>query len=722
MITAPTIYEDEDNDLLASNLIADEASKILTLRRVQSVSKQRVPECISTERVPSIDAGYVANSPKKFMYSFLGEDNPDLNTSRASTMSNEDIRDELFESIPEPYEYSKDFRRVIITEIDEEVDEDTKRARINLKKCLDLREKYISQHPPAPQDQVTEFDIVENQPPLRYTTDKFRRRKDPPYNVFSRPMIEKDTTKKYKMLNGVIIISNDDETESNLFPVSSFQDYANDFKVLHDFVFDGATKSYSYRQLELLLARFNLHVLLNGTRENQSSKSVPHRDFYNVRKVDTHVHHSACMNLKHLLRFIKFKLRNFTDEIVIFRDGRNLTLGEVFMSLGLTAYDISIDTLDMHAHDTFHRFDRFNLKYNPCGQSRLREIFLKTDNSIEGRYLAELTKEVMGDLEASKYQLAEWRISIYGRKKDEWSKLASWFYNHKLAHRNIRWLIQVPRLFHIYRQSGELQNFEEMISNIFEPLFEVTLDPSIDPNLYYFLETIVGFDSVDDESKPDGVNITPNLTSPSDWTNEANPPYAMYMYYMWANICTLNKLRASKGLCTFQFRPHSGESGSLDHLIASYLLAHQINHGVVLKKSPSLQYLYYLSQIGIAMSPLSNNKLFLDYHKNPFPKFFSQGMNVSLSTDDPLMLHYTKDALVEEYSVATQVWKLSSVDQCEIARNSVLQSGWEMKYKKHFLGDDLRDIRETNVPHIRLIYRDEILAHELDVILKAQEN
>jgi AMP deaminase len=347
---------------------------------------------------------------------------------------------------------------------------------------------------------------------------------------------------------------------------------------------------------------------------------------------------------------------------------------------------------------------------------------LKTDNSIEGRYLAELTKEVMGDLEASKYQLAEWRISIYGRKKDEWSKLASWFYNHKLAHRNIRWLIQVPRLFHIYRQSGELQNFEEMISNIFEPLFEVTLDPSVDPNLYYFLETIVGFDSVDDESKPDGVNITPNLTSPRDWTIEANPPYAMYMYYMWANICTLNKLRASKGLCTFQFRPHSGESGSLDHLIASYLLAHQINHGVVLKKSPSLQYLYYLSQIGIAMSPLSNNKLFLDYHKNPFPKFFSQGMNVSLSTDDPLMLHYTKDALVEEYSVATQVWKLSSVDQCEIARNSVLQSGWEMKYKKHFLGDDLRDIRETNVPHIRLIYRDEILAHELDAILKAQEH
>jgi AMP deaminase len=94
-----------------------------------------------------------------------------------------------------------------------------------------------------------------------------------------------------------------------------------------------------------------------------------------------------------------------------------------------------------------------------------------------------------------------------------------------------------------------------------------------------------------------------------------------------------------------------------------------VNHGILLRKAPALHYLYYLSQVGIAMSPLSNNKLFLDYNKNPFPKYFKQGLNVSLSTDDPLMLHYTKDALVEEYSVATQVWKLSSTDQCEIARN-----------------------------------------------------
>lgn len=85
-------------------------------------------------------------------------------------------------------------------------------------------------------------------------------------------------------------------------------------------------------------------------------------------------------------------LKLLQDEVIV-RDGAVLTLAQVFESLGLTAYDLSIDTLDMHAHqDSFHRFDKFNLKYNPIGESRLREIFLKTDNYIKGRYLAELTK------------------------------------------------------------------------------------------------------------------------------------------------------------------------------------------------------------------------------------------------------------------------------------------------------------------------------------------
>lgn len=61
-----------------------------------------------------------------------------------------------------------------------------------------------------------------------------------------------------------------------------------------------------------------------------------------------------------------------------------------------------------------------------------------------------------------------------------------------------------------------------------------------------------------------------------------------------------------------------------------------------LHQAPVLQYLYYLAQIGIAMSPLSNNSLFLSYHRNPLPEYLSRGLMVSLSTDDPLQFHFTK--------------------------------------------------------------------------------
>ena len=192
---------------------------------------------------------------------------------------------------------------------------------------------------------------------------------------------------------------------------------------------------------------------------------------------------------------------------MIFRDGAELTLEQVFQSLGLTAYDLSIDTLDMHAHsDSFHRFDKFNLKYNPIGESRLREIFLKTDNYIQGRYLAELTEgeslsslscldsnnsyhfstkctEVMTDLEQSKYQVmiptafchesrfkfrqlpqnCEWRISIYGRSLGEWDKLAKWIVTNKLFSHNVRWLIQVPRLYEVYKANGSIETFEDIV-------------------------------------------------------------------------------------------------------------------------------------------------------------------------------------------------------------------------------------------------------------------
>ena len=135
-------------------------------------------------------------------------------------------------------------------------------------------------------------------------------------------------------------------------------------------------------------------------------------------------------------------------------------------------------------------------------------------------------------------------------------------------------------------------------------------------------------------------------------------------------------------------------------------------------------YLYYLSQVGIAVSPLSNNALFLAICDNPFPLFFRRGLNVSLSTDDPLIFHRllccvfavllravceplvpqlthfahvlhrrTRQPLIEEYTVAGALWRLSSTDLCEIARNSVLQSGFSDGFKAHWLGEEYHRVR-----------------------------
>ena len=47
----------------------------------------------------------------------------------------------------------------------------------------------------------------------------------------------------------------------------------------------------------------------------------------------------------------------------------------------------------------------------------------------------------------------------------------------------------------------------------------------------------------------------------------------------------------------------------------SDIFVHLLHSASLLLQVPVLQYLYYLSQIGIAMSPLSNNSLFLNYNR-----------------------------------------------------------------------------------------------------------
>jgi AMP deaminase len=118
----------------------------------------------------------------------------------------------------------------------------------------------------------------------------------------------------------------------------------------------------------------------------------------------------------------------------------------------------------------------------------------------------------------------------------------------------------------------------------------------------------------------------------------------------------------------------------------------------------------------------------------------------------------TKEPLVEEYSIAAQVWKLSSCDICEIARYSVVNSGFGITEKKHWVSDSLddphapghatnhgpghgpnhgqgsghgssghggygqmgNDIYKTNVPDVRVSFRRETLQAENGLIQRVR--
>lgn len=100
------------------------------------------------------------------------------------------------------------------------------------------------------------------------------------------------------------------------------------------------------------------------------------------------------------------------------------------------------------------------------------------------------SQEVASDLEESKYQNAELRLSIYGKSMDEWDKLAKWAVNHNVYSDNVRWLIQIPRLFDIFKSNKMMNNFQEFLNNIFYPLFEATNDPKSHPELHSFLQYV----------------------------------------------------------------------------------------------------------------------------------------------------------------------------------------------------------------------------------------
>jgi AMP deaminase len=276
------------------------------------------------------------------------------------------------------------------------------------------------------------------------------------------------------------------------------------------------TRSFAYERLAFLLQMYNTHTILNRELEGEAVKGTP-RDFYSVAKVDTHVHLAAAFSEKRFSDFIKEKCKENPDAEVM--PGK--TLMQQMAEIGVTdPEEITIDKLNMSAGDAlFDRFDNFNAKYSPFGNSNLRTIFMKTENYQNGKYFAELTKQLFHHFEKKNGNgvYNEYRVSIYGASPREWDDLASWMERWDVYSHTNMWMVQVPRIYRTYKQLNKISCFQDLLHNLWTPIFEATLHPDKHPALARFLKNLSGFDSVDDESLMEDALGRHAHISPDQW-------------------------------------------------------------------------------------------------------------------------------------------------------------------------------------------------------------
>ena len=300
------------------------------------------------------------------------------------------------------------------------------------------------------------------------------------------------------------------------------------------------------------------------------------------------------------------------------------------------------------------------------------------------------------------------RLSIYGKSQDEIVDLATWFLNNELNKvPNVNWYIQIPRIPHIIlkdefkkNEVNYFQTFIKWLNNIFIPIKKAY--ETNNKLLIKFLNNIVGFDCVDNEDEPDETYYTEigtylnYLDIKNQVSKDRNPfTYAMYLYFIWYYLSEINHIIKNKRKI-FKFIPHSGELGPLHHLLTAFLLSDSICHGNylidnkaskeykpinVLKKNKNnvLLFLYCKTKFGCAMSPISNNYLSRNFKYSHINLLFDCGLKMSLTTDDPLMFHYSENPLLEEYINSKNIYNLTMTDLLEIINNSYSISGSTIK-------------------------------------------
>ncbi|CAI4566167.1 AVB_G0029500.mRNA.1.CDS.1 [Saccharomyces cerevisiae] len=473
-------------------------------------------------------------------------------------------------------------------------------------------------------------------------------------------------------------LSNQENTQNQLSPYSSkeesleeefltdvptFQEFRDDFAYIIELIQSHKFNEVSRKRLSYLLDKFELFQYLNSKKEILANKNVPYRDFYNSRKVDRDLSLSGCISQRQLSEYIWEKI-NLEPERIVYQDpetSRKLSLRDIFQ-FGCSSNDqpiaIGLKLIDDEFLDWYRNIYLIDYHLTPNKVAKLvgkemrfyllAKVFLEFDNFIEGEYLAEIfIKYVIHILEKSKYQLAQVSVNFqfYSSGEDWYKKFSQWLLRWKLVSYNIRWNIQIARIFPKLFKENVVSNFQEFLDLIFNPLFtlekeQLPIDSSVNTDiigLQFFLSNVCSMDLVIKESDEYyWKEFTDMNCKPKFWTAQGdNPTVAHYMYYIYKSLAKVNFLRSQNLQNTITLRNYCSPLSSrtsqfgvdlyftdqVESLVCNLLLC----NGGLLQVEPlwdtatMIQYLFYLFQIPILAAPLSSVSL-LNSQKSTFLK------------------------------------------------------------------------------------------------------
>eukprot|EP01126_Amoeba_proteus_P044933 TRINITY_DN5013_c0_g1_i5.p1 TRINITY_DN5013_c0_g1~~TRINITY_DN5013_c0_g1_i5.p1 ORF type:complete len:607 (+),score=125.32 TRINITY_DN5013_c0_g1_i5:278-2098(+) len=495
---------------------------------------------------------------------------------------------------------------------------------------------------------------------------------------------------------------------SPLSQCKTFSTFLVDLEQMVEVNFNSAAKLEASRRLKQSEEIFKFHRLFNRSAEKKLTAEESTRDIHSIYMVDNCLAHSFT-NGSTLLKFIKDKLdRCGTDVVGTDEQGNPRTLNDVITDLDIHLDYFTLDSLNVSASSRAGHVN--SNKFEPFGNTELFHLFLEHDNSIGGRYFGELMQNQFKEIAENPYHLHEFHVRIKGGPNDL-QRFAEWVVRYNLISDQVRWVIELTRAtYPILQKLGEVQSFQDWMDNIFVPLQEATVDPKGHPELDALLKVTSRLE-INRELASSWAESSLSKP-PSEWKgiSSGNPPDEYYCYYIWANLQNINSARKISGKNLIKFRIQTTPGADLTRLCCGYLLCDTITGGADLIDHPVLQNLYYLAQIGVVVSPLYEASLNPLLKKSKyFNQLFLRGLKVTLASYTPMQLHVTDVALSEEYAIAAQVYRLSSIDISELSRHSLLVSNYPDSIKAKHLGENWHkfgvegnDVKQTNIPNCRI--------------------